>query len=165
MRRFINVQAALCLLALLAFAGPAFAAPDKISAKDIEPMDAGQLLAKIGVDRGKIVIVNIFASWCPPCRDEIPGLINVRNEYKEDEVVVLGVSVDKSMKDLVKYVNGMEINYPVFHAKGDFISRVGVTAVPQLLIYDKKGELVVNHRGLVDEADLKKSIDEIKSDK
>ena len=156
----------ICLFFLLLLAGTALAAaPVKVTDKDIPTMDAGQLLAKVGSERGKIVIVNVFASWCPPCRDEIPGLINVRNDYKEEEVLVFGVSVDKSLKDLVKYVNGMEINYPVFHATGDFISRVGVRAVPQLLIYDAKGELVKNHRGLVDEDDLKKDIEEIKSRK
>lgn len=163
MRRTAFLQALLCLLLVISFAGAADAASAKLSAKDIPSMDAGQLLAKVGAERGKLVIVNIFASWCPPCRDEIPGLINIRKEYKDSELVVLGVSVDKSINDLVKYVNGMGINYPVFLAKGDFISRVGVTAVPQLLIYDQKGELVINHRGLVDEADLKKSIGEIKA--
>jgi len=161
MRRFAFLKAIFCLLLVFSFAADGYAASAKITAKDIAEMDAGQLLAKVGKDRGKLVIVNIFASWCPPCRDEIPGLVNVRKEFKEDEVVVIGVSVDKSMNDLVKYVNGMGINYPVFLAKGDFISRVGVTAVPQLLVYDKEGELVINHRGLVDEADLKKSIEEI----
>ena len=165
MRRYAICKALLCLLLVVVVAGSANIAIAKVNAKDIPTMDAGELLAKVGKDRGKLVIVNIFASWCPPCRDEIPGLINVRKELKEDEVVVIGVSVDKSMNDLVKYVNGMGINYPVYHAKGDFISRVGVTAVPQLLIYDQKGELVVNHRGLVDEADLKKSIEEIKAGK
>lgn len=162
MRRFAFFQVLLCLLLLCSLAGTATAASNKVSAKDIPTMDAGELLAKVGADRGKLVVVNIFASWCPPCRDEIPGLINIRKEYKEDELVMLGISVDKSMKDLVKYVNDMGINYPVYHAKGDFIARVGVTAVPQLLIYDKKGELVTNHRGLVDEADLKANIEEIK---
>lgn len=148
--------AALLVLGLL-LTGGALAA----SSKPVPEIDAGGLLKRIADEPGKVVVVNVFASWCPPCREEIPGLIKVRKAFPEKDVVILGISVDKEPKALTNYMSELKITYPVMLAKGDFIERVGVTAVPQLLIYNRKGELVVNHRGLVDEADLSKAIKEI----
>lgn len=162
MRAFAVVSAFLCLLLAFSFSCGGMAEAS-VTAKDIPSIEAGDLLKKISEQEGKIVVVNIFASWCPPCLEEIPRLIAVRKEYKEEEVVMWGVSVDKNVSDLVKYMKKLPFNYPVMLGVGDFVRKVGVTAVPQLLIYDKKGELVVNHRGLVDEADLKQSIEEIRS--
>lgn len=147
------------LLALcLAGAGGRTALADPGAA---ETIDAGQLLKMVADNKGKVFVVNVFASWCPPCRDEIPGLVNVRRAFPEDTLRMLGVSVDKEPKALAAYMKELSINYPVRLARGDFIQRVGVTAVPQLLIYNKKGELAINHRGLVDEEDLKNAINDI----
>lgn len=157
MRRFYFIPLAVCLVLMLATAGGASTA----SAKDVPQIDAGGLLKRIANESGKVIVVNVFASWCPPCREEIPGLINVRRTFPEKDVVILGISVDREPKALTNYMGEMKITYPVMLAKGDFVERVGVTAVPQLLIYDKKGELVVNHRGLVDEADLRKAVQDI----
>ena len=157
MRRSNIVLLTAWLVLSLIMAGGAFAA----SSKDVPEIDAGGLLKRIAGEQGKVVVVNVFASWCPPCREEIPGLIKVRKAFPEKDVVILGISVDKEPKALTNYMSELKITYPVMLAKGDFIERVGVTAVPQLLIYNKKGELVVNHRGLVDEADLRKAIKEI----
>jgi len=158
MRRFtIAVTVVLCCLLL---AGSAVAAT-RVNPKDIPSIDAGELLNLIGKDKGKVIVVNVFASWCPPCRDEIPGLVKLRRNFPEDKLVLMGVSVDKEPKALANYMQEMRINYPVKLAKGNFVQRVGVTAVPQLLIYNKEGELVINHRGLVDEEDLNKAVTEI----
>lgn len=157
MRRFLT----LILLSAMLCLGAAAVQAAEVKPGDISTVDAGDLLKRINANKGKVIVVNVFASWCPPCRDEIPGLVNIRRTFPEDKVIILGVSVDKEIKALTKYMSDLRINYPVLLAKGDFIQRVGVTAVPQLLIYNKTGELVVNHRGLVDEADLKSAVTEI----
>lgn len=155
-RSNIVVLTAWLVLSLLAGTG-VFAA----SSGGVPEIDAGGLLKRIADEQGKIVLVNVFASWCPPCREEIPGLIKVRKAFSEKEVLILGISVDNEPKALANYMNELRISYPVMLARGDFVQRVGVTAVPQLLIYNQKGELVVNHKGLVDAADLSKVIKEI----
>ncbi|MDL2315664.1 TlpA family protein disulfide reductase [Desulfovibrio sp. OttesenSCG-928-A18] len=157
MRRVFPVLILLSLMLALAGASTALAA-SKVNPKDIVAIDSGDLLAMVAKDKGKIVVVNIFASWCPPCREEIPGLIKVFNGTSRDELALVGVSVDKEPKALATYMQDLHINYPVYLAKGDFIQKVRVTAVPQLLIYNKKGDLVFNHRGLVDEEDLREAI-------
>lgn len=156
MNRISSLLLSLCLVLSLGFA----LGVTQAAAEDLPGVDAKELLARVTQAKGKVVVVNVFASWCPPCRDEIPGLVNVRRSLPDDQVLILGVSVDKEPKALTKYMKDLNINYPVLLARGDFIQRVGVTAVPQLLIYDRKGELVFNHRGLVDEADLRQAITE-----
>ncbi|MDR3175049.1 MAG: TlpA family protein disulfide reductase [Desulfovibrio sp.] len=125
-------------------------------AAEVEKLDASGLIKFVVANRGKVVAVNIFASWCPPCRVEIPGLINIRNNFSRDDVVLLGVSVDKERKALDTYIEEMHINYPVALGVGDFTQRVGVNAVPHLLVYDREGELKVNHKGLVETDDLER---------
>lgn len=150
------------ILALILMIGAtsAHAASNKVKPGDIPGITGGELLKLVADNKGKVIVVNVFASWCPPCREEIPGLINIRRAFPEDQVLLVGVSVDKEPKALAAYMSEMRINYPVYLGKGDFIPRMKVTAVPQLLIYNKAGDLPVNHRGLVDEADLKRAVSE-----
>ena len=148
-------------LALVFALGTATVHAASISPGDIPTIDGGGLFKRVSADKGKVVVVNVFASWCPPCRDEIPGLVNIRRAFTEDKVVLLGISVDREPKALANYMGEMRMNYPVMLATGDFIQRIRVRAVPQLLIYNKQGELVFNHQGLMDEEDIKATINEI----
>ncbi|MDR2125036.1 MAG: redoxin family protein [Desulfovibrio sp.] len=145
---------------LLAFAvHPAAAGP--AGPEDVKRIDASGLVNLIAAEKGKVVVVNIFASWCPPCREEIPGLINLRKDFSSDKVAFIGVSVDKEPKALHTYMGEMHINYPVLLAAGDFLQRTGVTAVPQLLVYDHKGDLQIKHRGLVQEGVLRSALNRL----
>ena len=91
MRRSNLLVLAVWLMASLTLTGGAFAASSKsptgsgfvASPKNIQGIDAGDLLKRIADASGKVVVVNVFASWCPPCREEIPGLINVRKVFSE----------------------------------------------------------------------------------
>jgi thiol-disulfide isomerase/thioredoxin len=150
----------LCLALFLQFSGLVLAAEAEISPEDIPTMDAGELLALVAEEKGKVIVINIFASWCPPCRDEIPVLVNLRREYPVDSLLLIGISVDREPKALANYMGEMRMNYPVYLAKDDFMRKVGVKAVPQLLIYGKSGKLEVNHVGLADEEDLEANLKE-----
>ncbi|MDR2604840.1 MAG: TlpA family protein disulfide reductase [Desulfovibrio sp.] len=150
-----------CLAALLlALAAPG-AAAGPAGPEDVKRIDASGLINLVAAENGKVVVVNIFASWCPPCREEIPGLINLRKDFPADRVTFIGVSVDKEPKALYAYMGEMYINYPVLLAAGDFLQRTGVTAVPQLLVYDRKGDLQINHRGLVQESVLRSALNRL----
>ena len=152
-----------CILTCLAV-GAAFAADSpavKMGAGDVKPLDANGLLKIVGSHKGKVVVVNIFASWCPPCKEEVPGLIAMRRNFSPEQLVILGVSVDKTPKALYNFMEELAFTYPVFLAEGNFMEIVGVTAIPQLLIYNKAGELVTNHKGLVEQAELTKAVQEL----
>lgn len=159
------------LLLCLFTAGAKAASSDK-SPVSIPGVDAAGLFKRIEAEKGKVVVLNMFASWCPPCRKEIPRLVNIRKELSEDEYFFLGVAVHDQPRSLVNYMSEMRINYPVLLAERyitqEFIlhnkktgERVEVAAVPMLLIFNKKGDLVSSDVGLVDEDSLKKTIQKI----
>ena len=138
----------LCLIVLTL---PAFAAPREIG--------SGDLLKLVGESRGKVVVVNFFASWCPPCLEEIPGLIRLRGHYKPSQVEFIGVSVDESRDQLVALMGKTPFNYPVFHAREELSRFFGISSIPRLLVYDKAGKLVIDNVGLVEADELAKAID------
>ncbi len=99
--------------------------------------------------RGKIVIIDFWATWCPPCRRGIPDLIQIQKEFKNN-VVVLGISLDTdTKKDVVPFMKNMGINYPVVYANSQVIQDYGnVEAIPTSFVINKNGKIVNQHIGL-----------------
>ncbi len=155
-KTFFNFKFLACLLACcLLF--PSFALSREAA---IKPVDSQALLNYVEKDgKGKVVVVNIFASWCPPCGSEVPELVALRAKYPAEKVLFAGVSVDEDMQALRKFMDDKKINYPVFLATGDFSRAFGVSAIPQLLIFDKEGELQINYTGLAERSELISTID------
>ncbi len=129
-------------------------------ADNISPMDSQKLLDYVAAEgKDKVVVVNVFASWCPPCQKEVPDLIEIRKKYPQDKMLLIGVSMDEKMDALRKFIDKHSINYPVFLASGDFVPAFGVSYIPQLLVFDKSGELVINYTGLAEKKELVETID------
>jgi cytochrome c biogenesis protein CcmG/thiol:disulfide interchange protein DsbE len=105
---------------------------------------------KLSDFKGKIVIVDFWATWCPPCRKGIPDLIEIQNEFKND-VVIIGISLDReTKKDVPAFIKNYKINYPVVYGNSEVAqSYGGVSAIPTAFIIDKKGNIVDMHVGLM----------------
>jgi thiol-disulfide isomerase/thioredoxin len=98
--------------------------------------------------RGKVVLVNFWATWCPPCRAEIPDLIKLQQKYKED-LVVLGISEDEGTVDEVRaFVAEHKVNYFVAITTPE-LAKVfrGVAALPTTFVIDREGKVVQRHVG------------------
>ena len=144
-----------CLIALLAclvLALPAFAAPQKADA--ISGISSEKVLDIVKADKGKLVFINFFATWCPPCREELPELIEVRKAFPEDKVVIVSVSLDSDRQKLESFAKGMGFNYPVYLAEPDVGGLFGISSIPFNLLYDKTGKLVAGGPGMVGKEDL-----------
>jgi thiol-disulfide isomerase/thioredoxin len=103
--------------------------------------------------RGKVVIVNFWATWCPPCREEIPDLIALQTKYR-DQLVVLGISEDEGpIEDVRAFVAQHKVNYPVAMTTPALrkIFR-GVVALPTTFIIDREGKIAQKHVGLLNAA-------------
>ena len=100
--------------------------------------------------RGKVVLVNFWATWCPPCRQEIPDLIALQAKYRDD-LVVLGISEDEGPPDDVRaFVAEHKINYFVALTTPE-LAKVfrGVAALPTTFVIDRDGNIVQRHVGLL----------------
>jgi thiol-disulfide isomerase/thioredoxin len=111
--------------------------------------------------KGKVVVINFFASWCPPCREEIPGLMRLRKRYSQDQVVFLGLSVDQDMRDIKDFLAKTPLNYPVYLADPVLAHMYSVSAIPHNTVYDKAGRIVGNQPGMIEERDMRHALDEL----
>jgi thiol-disulfide isomerase/thioredoxin len=95
---------------------------------------------------GKVVFVSFWAPWCPPCRAEIPTLIELYKKYKDKGFLILGVGMDKenALKDYVKK-NG--IKYPVLIGNEEVAKNYSIRGIPTTYILDKQGKIVTQHTG------------------
>jgi peroxiredoxin len=91
--------------------------------------------------RGKVVLVNFWATWCPPCRKEIPDIETLYNRFKDRGFVVLGIS-DEKEATVQQYVGQHEMTYPVLLDPGRKVNtQFAVEGIPRSLIYDRSGKL------------------------
>ena len=122
----------------------------------VRPLD---LLAAIGEAKGKVVVVNFWATWCAPCRVEVPELINLRTAYPESQVAIFGISVDEDQKALDAFLKKLPLNYPVGRASDDLPRMFQVSTIPRLMVYDRSGSLVHIREGLTPSQDLHRMVD------
>ncbi|ABB38911.1 alkyl hydroperoxide reductase/ Thiol specific antioxidant/ Mal allergen [Oleidesulfovibrio alaskensis G20] len=130
-----------------------------VRAADVQEGGSALLLDSIAAQSGKPVLVNFFASWCPPCKEEIPGLVSLRSQYAADDVAIIGVSLDESRSALDRMIQDFGINYPVIRGNRELAGTFGVTGIPRLLVYSAEGKLVSDHLGYMTEEELRQLID------
>jgi peroxiredoxin len=112
--------------------------------------------------RGKIVIVNFWATWCPPCRHETPDLVAVANRYAGKGVDAVGVSLDKGDPDVIrKFVREQNIPYPVVRPQADTPFVSGITSIPVTLLIDRQGRIARTYNGMVSKDELTADLDRL----
>ncbi len=116
--------------------------------------------------RGKVILVQFWASWCGPCRAEIPNVKNCYEQFKNKGFDVIGISLDRNKEDMMKYLESIGINWNIaFSGKvweDETAKLYGVNAIPSLWLVDRNGNLrYINIRGKA----LKKAISELITEK
>jgi len=122
--------------------------------------DGGEL--SLADRRGLVVVVNFWASWCPPCRDEAPALERVWREYGDKGVVFVGVNVNDVTPKAIAFIEEFNITYPNGPDPYNRISRTyHTTGVPETFLIGKDGHLVEQYIGPVTEARLRAALEEV----
>jgi len=123
---------------------------------------------RLGTWQGKVLVVNFWATWCAPCRQEIPGLIAIQREHAANGAQVVGIAVDQADK-VRDYAKEMGINYPILIAGMEGVSlarelgnRTG--ALPFTLVLDRGGQVVKTHLGLITREELEKLLGPLLAD-
>jgi thiol-disulfide isomerase/thioredoxin len=100
--------------------------------------------------KGKVVLVNFWATWCGPCRAEIPDLVDLQNKYR-DQLVIVGISEDEGPVDGVrKFAEQYMVNYPIVMTTDEVSERFpGITALPTTYFLDKDGKVAQKHVGML----------------
>lgn len=113
--------------------------------------------------KGKILLINFFATWCPPCRMEIPELINLQTKYNKQDFTVLGFSVDQGgRKNVKKFLNKLNINYPVLMADDKTTDAFGgVAGIPFSFLIDRSGYIVKSYPGYIPPEVFQKDMEQI----
>ncbi|HKB84596.1 MAG TPA: TlpA disulfide reductase family protein [Ignavibacteriaceae bacterium] len=113
--------------------------------------------------KGKVVIIDFWATWCPPCRKGIPDLISLQDEYK-DKVAVIGISLDRenTKASVPGFADKMGINYPVVYFNDQVINDFGgVSAIPTTFIIDQQGNIVKKIVGLYPKSEYEQVVKEL----
>lgn len=123
------------------------------------PVLGGKGTGEIADYRGRWVLVNLWASWCPPCREEAPALERFYRDHKKDGFVVLGIDVQDNGEDALGFLREFGASYPQLRSVGDERSEAfGSTGVPENFLVNPRGRLALIQAGPVDESFLREQV-------
>jgi len=110
--------------------------------------------------RGKVVLLDFWATWCPPCRKEIPGFIELYNSYRLRGFTVIGVSMDDSTADVKRFAKRLKINYPILLGAGrdDLEPAFGPLPLPTSFVIARDGRICGKHDGLTPKEVIEREI-------
>lgn len=135
--------------------GNAKTAPLDFTIKDMNGVDV-----KLSSFKGKVILLNFWATWCGPCKAEIPAFVELQKQYAND-LVVLGLSVDDPVEKLKPYAAQYKMNYPVLVGLGrdDVQDAYGpLWGIPTSFIIGRDGKICKKHMGIATKAQFEREI-------
>lgn len=150
--RYINtwlLESRLSLFSLLAFLMIGSGLQATLSETDVLPdLSEFGLVGEIPDTKGKVVLIDFWASWCTPCKASFPKMNELYQELKDKGFVILGVGVDSTLKAHNKFAEKSGVSFPlVYDAEKKFVGAAAIEVMPTSLIIDKTGKIRSIHKG------------------
>jgi peroxiredoxin len=138
-------------------------ANERKATPDFALKDATGAVVKLSDYKGKVVLLNFWATWCGPCKIEIPWFMDFQKTYKDRDFAVLGVSMDEDGWDSVKpYVDEHKMNYRVLLGNDQVSQLFGsIDSLPTTIVIDREGRIASMHVGLVAKNTYQKEIEQL----
>lgn len=150
--RWMGQSALLLVALLLSMQAQAF---------DFSAVDVNGKAHTLANERGNFVVINIWATWCPPCRKELPELAAFAKANEKNHIKIWGLSVDteQSEGELALFAAANGIGYPIFKVNPRSLAPFGnIPGIPATFLINPKGELVARHVGAITGSELARMI-------
>ena len=142
----LSAAVATALLSAAAAAGSGATASGPAPAFTLEARGGSKI--SLTQYKGQVVMLNFWASWCGPCRQEMPLLENIYKKYNKLGFTLIGVNVEPDSKDAEGFLKQTPVSFPVIYDKDSTVSKAyDVQGMPSTVIIDRKGNIRVLHRG------------------
>lgn len=146
------------------YSAPLYRAQKEAPATDFKVTLLSGETFRLSEQKGKVVLMNIWATWCPPCRDETPDLVDLYEKYKDQGYVTLGVSIDEQGESVVRpFMEEFNVTYPMYiDTDGSVLGKYGPTmGIPTTYIIGRKGNLRYFAVGALTKKELEPRIKEL----
>ena len=112
----------------------------------VNTFNAGEV--SLAEQKGKVVILDFWATWCPPCRMEIPGFIDIKKSYPDSLVQIIGIALERNPNKVQEFMKKMGINYPIAMGSREIVSKFGnIQAIPTTFVIDPEGNICQRYVG------------------
>jgi cytochrome c biogenesis protein CcmG/thiol:disulfide interchange protein DsbE len=128
-------------------------------APDFTLRDANGKEVRLSDYRGKVVLLNFWATWCPPCRVEIPWFAELEQTHKDQGFAALGVSLGENWQVVKPFLAKLEVNYRIVIGDDETAAQFGVTALPTTFLIDREGGIAAVHEGLTSQRDFQEAVE------
>lgn len=132
-------------------------------APDFTLQDSGGQDVTLSELEGKVVLLNFWATWCGPCKIEMPWFLEFQQKYRDRGFTVIAVSMDEEGWDVVRpFLNELRPNFPVVIGNDEMGNDFGgVVALPTTFIIDREGKIASTHQGLVSKRKYEREIEQL----
>lgn len=145
---FQKMRGVLWVLLCLTLSGGVHAEPELGQARDFTLKDSNGVTVSLAQMKGQVVLLNFWASWCGPCREELPALNALHKQFKGQAFSVLGVNIDKNTASAIRLLQHIPVQFPILMDTQNEVAQLyEVKTIPTTFIIDRAGRLRFMHLG------------------